>query len=107
MLTNNSILKNLKNPLPQAVKVLEGLAKFNIKVIAAKKQTENIDCILIGVDNALSGGRADYSASRVKSLIEKAMKVPAFPKSIKYKKTTKGHQLIIESDKSETDGNNN
>lgn len=103
MLTNNSILKILKKPLPQGIAIIEGLAKFNIKIIAAKKQNENVDAVLVGVDNALSSGRADYSADKVKFLIDKCMKIPAFPRSIKYKKTAKGHQLFIEAEKSDID----
>lgn len=108
MLVNKSILKNVHPKLSTALKVLDGISNFNIKVIPTKKTaTENIDSIVVGADNALSGGRADFSADKVLSLINKAMNIPAFPKSIKYKKVAKGHTLFIEVEKIEDNGNHN
>jgi hypothetical protein len=106
MLVNHTIVGQLKKPLDTAIKILTSLSKFNIKVVPSKKSAAaNIDSLLIGEYNSLSGGRSNYSADKVLALIKKSQKMPAFPKLVKYKKTSKGHVLFIEIEKIESDGN--
>jgi hypothetical protein len=108
MLVNHTILKSVKKPLDTALIVLSHLSRFNIKATPTKRSaTNDIDSMLIGEHNALAGGRANFDASKVQSLIKRAMQLPVFPKAVKYKKTAKGHILFLENKKTESDGNHN
>ena len=105
MLVNHTIVGQLKKPLDTAIKIVTSLSKFNIKVVPSKKSAAaDIDSLLIGEYNSLSGGRSNYSADKVLALIKKSQKMPAFPKLFKYKKTSKGHVLYLENKKTGSDG---
>jgi len=104
MLVNSTIHKTIEKALSTALYVVDSCTNFNVKaIIPGKKNTE----IIIGKDRAMRGGGADFNHSSVYAAIQKAMKKPAFPTNVRYKKTAKGHQLYIHIEKIKEDGNHN
>jgi len=112
MIINRNILQKCTLKLKAALLLIERISTFNIKLSIGKKQSfdsikeQSIDNIFVGVDNVLSGHRADFDSKKIELLIKKAQSNPSFPKNIKLKKLAKGYQLFTQKQKDNGNHNN-
>jgi len=93
MIVNTNYIKTLQPEIKKAVELIAIQCRYDIKVLLSGKKK---DSVIIGIDKALTGARANFNSGIALNAINKALKIPYFPKNVKYKLTAKGHTIYVE-----------
>ena len=93
MIVNKKLKEELSEELYLALQILAATSRVSIKLAKYGKTGQKV---LLGQNNALPNGRANFKSSLILSTIKKCLKSPSWPSKVKFKTTQKGHLFYVD-----------